>query len=331
MTRRSSPTSASKLVALLSLLAFATIDCSRPVPPSAMPHLVASVQPFLVYAPFYIAQQRGYFRAQGLDVEFVRLPSGGPEVAALGGGQVDVIAGRISVALLEALASGERLAAVADFYRVDPHGCTPGALLARRDLAGDRSLEALLGRRIEMDRAGIENFLLDRLLAPIGKSSADVDAVDLDDPAIGEAFDNGAIDFAFTSEPWSSRLVESGRAVVWRSLQEMAPDFELGTVLFGRRLLDLQPELGDRFLVAYRQAVADLDAGLDAETSAALAATFGLDPGEFATLCLPAVRPGAVPSDEGFEEFQRWALAGGLLDRPAPLARLFDSRPAAPR
>lgn len=301
----------------------------RAAQPAAAAHLRVAAYPMLVFAPLYLARDRGYFAAEGLDVELVRLPFGAPQILALARDQVDVIVERPSVALLEAVAAGERIAAVADSSHVAAQDCVRGGILARPELARDPSPAALLGRRVEMDRAGIENFMLDRVLAPIGKSSADVDAVDLDDPAIGEAFANGAIDFAFASEPWSSEITRSGRAVVWRSYEEIAPGFQLGFVLYGPRLLDREPALGNRFMAAYLRAVAAIAGGLGAEDRVQLGREFGIEPAKLAQLCPTPVRLDGAISRQGIDEFQRWAVARGFLERPTPLDRFVDPRFAA--
>lgn len=320
---RSVATRARRAIALSVLLV--AVGCDAPaVPAGGAIRLRAAVLPYLVYAPFYVARDRGEFAAEGLDVEFVRVPTGAATLAALARGEVDVAAERPSVALLEALAAGERLAAVADLNHVDANGCVQGAILARPALAGDLSPRALVGRRVEMDRAGVESFLIDRVLAPLGRTSADVEAVSHDDPALGEAFANGAIDFAFTSEPWLSVLVRSGRAVVWRPFQQIAPDFQLGFVVFGPNLLDRRPEAGSRFVAAYLRAVAALAEGLDEPARARLAREFGLAPGELEDLCAAPVRRDGTIDGAGLAAFQQWALARGLLSRPSPLARFVE-------
>ncbi len=302
----------------------------RDAPHSRRPaRLRVAALPFLVYAPSTSRATAASSPPKGSTSSSCACRRRAASLAALAADQVDVIAERPSVALLAALAAGQRLAAVADLNHVDPQGCVRGGILARPELAADLSPAALVGRRIEMDRAGIENFLLDQVLAPIGRTSADVEAVDLDDPAIGEALASGAVDFAFTSEPWSSELVRSGRAVVWRPLQRIAPDFQLAFVLYGPRLLDREPEIGERFLAAYLRAVATLADGPAPEDSARLARELGLAPSRLEALCPTPVRRDGALSSAGLVDFQRWALALGLLERPAPLERFAEPRFAA--
>ena len=48
-------------------------------------------------APFYIAQDKGYFKSEGLDVDLIVLDSGAKVIAPLGTGELDVGSGALSV------------------------------------------------------------------------------------------------------------------------------------------------------------------------------------------------------------------------------------------
>src|SRR5690349_20943504 len=45
------------------------------------------------YLPLTIAEQRGYFKAEGLDVEIVDFPGGAKALQAMVGGSADVVSG----------------------------------------------------------------------------------------------------------------------------------------------------------------------------------------------------------------------------------------------
>src|SRR5947209_4874210 len=65
-------------------------------------------------APMFIAQEKGYFREQGLDLNFKIFQSANDAVAPLGAGQLDIGAGAISAGFFNAVARGVDIKLVAD-------------------------------------------------------------------------------------------------------------------------------------------------------------------------------------------------------------------------
>ena len=62
----------------------------------------------------YIADRKGYFKAEGLDVEFVGFKTAAQMIAPLGAGQLDVGGGTVSAALYNARARNIGIRIVAD-------------------------------------------------------------------------------------------------------------------------------------------------------------------------------------------------------------------------
>src|SRR5208282_1999206 len=84
-------------------------------------------------APFFIAEAKGYFRDQGLDVELLPFDSAAKMVAPLGTGQLDVAAGAPSAGLYNAADRGIDVRIVAD-KGSDPKGYGYLPLMVRKTL-----------------------------------------------------------------------------------------------------------------------------------------------------------------------------------------------------
>ncbi len=82
-----------RLVALL-VIAFAVAAPAFAQAPEK-PKLSIGVggKPLFYYLPLTIAEQKGYFKAEGLDVEILDFPGGAKALQALVGGSVDVVSG----------------------------------------------------------------------------------------------------------------------------------------------------------------------------------------------------------------------------------------------
>src|SRR5438105_4648599 len=107
-------------------------------------------------APIYIADKKGYFREDGLDVRVTNFRSAADMVAPLATGQLDAGAGSASAGLYNAVASGIRIKIVADKASSSPgYGATK--ILVRKDLVGTRyrTLADLKGMKFAMNAPGV--------------------------------------------------------------------------------------------------------------------------------------------------------------------------------
>ena len=84
-------------------------------------------------AGFYVALARGYFAAEGLDVQPVAVGSGGRMVPSLGAGQIEVGGGGLSTALINAVARDVPLRLIADKGSLRP-GFGYSGLVVRKGL-----------------------------------------------------------------------------------------------------------------------------------------------------------------------------------------------------
>src|SRR6202023_3812677 len=82
---------------------------------------------------FYIADKKGYFRAEGLDVSLTTLANSPQMIGPLGMGQLDVATGTVAAGLYNAVAQGIAIRAAADKGSMRP-GYGFSGLLVRKDL-----------------------------------------------------------------------------------------------------------------------------------------------------------------------------------------------------
>src|ERR1700761_7757587 len=87
----------------------------------------------ITMTPFYLAERMGFFKAEGLSVEFVPLPSAALMIAPLGTGQLDVGGGAITAGLYNAVGRGIDLKIVSDLGS-DPPGYGFQTLVVRKSL-----------------------------------------------------------------------------------------------------------------------------------------------------------------------------------------------------
>ena len=209
-------------------------------------------------APIYIADQKGFFRAEGIDVKVVNFRSAADMVAPLGTGELDAGAGSAGASLYNAVARGIRIRIVAD-KASSPPGYGATKILMRRDLVeGGRYREPkdLKGLRFAMNAPGVSNTsTLNALLKSVGLRYADVQTINLPFPDHVVALKNKSVEASASVEPGPAIAVRNGDAVVVRSDDEILPDHQIAVLLFSEAFARQHRDEAIRFMRAYLRAV----------------------------------------------------------------------------
>jgi NitT/TauT family transport system substrate-binding protein len=207
----------------------------------------------------YIAQARGYFREQGLDVSTLNFQSAPDTIPALASGELESSGGNLSVAALNAVERGIGIQMVADKGSNRP-GFEYAQLVVRSDLLGGavRDITDLRGRRIAVAalRSGAESQVA-HALARGGMSIDEVDVVPLGYSEMVLALGNRAIDAANIIEPALSTAITRGVTASWEpgiSSVAFGGINQGGTLVISNRFAQ-QPDAARRFLVGYLKGV----------------------------------------------------------------------------
>jgi NitT/TauT family transport system substrate-binding protein len=210
-------------------------------------------------APFFIADEKGYFEEQGIRVEFQSFDAGARMIAPLGSGDLDVGAGAPSAGLYNAVARGVEFKMVADKASTPP-GFGYAALLVSRELVESGEFdgfEDLRGLTVaEPGPATATSSTLNEALEKGGLEYGDVRHEYLGFPEHVAAFQNGSIDASMTAEPSLTQAVESGAAVRFAGYDEIYPNQQLAVVLYSGEFAENR-EVATKFMVAYLKAVRD--------------------------------------------------------------------------
>lgn len=209
-------------------------------------------------ASFFIADAKGYFKAEGLTVSFIRFDSAAKMVVPLGSGELDVGGGATSSALYNAAKRLVDIKIVADKGRTS-RGNAFEAFLIRRALYDSgkvRSFRDLKGLRIAVNsNANSEAVLLDLALRAGGFTMKDITPVYLGFPQQPAGFANGALDAAIVAEPFITYIVHQGNAVKLVGVDEYAPDFQNAVTLYGAGFARRRPEAARGFMRALVRAM----------------------------------------------------------------------------
>lgn len=313
--------------AALALAAlFAAPLCAAGPAPSPVRLKVLYVR-YLSFAPLAIAQAEGYFRAQGLEVELVPLVGSNEATPALIRGDLDVVSGMLKVGDFNVIARGAVLRLVADKGHFEPGPCVPAAYVARLGFVDPKAPDdpaRLEGARVAAPPLGYVEYALETLLGRNGLKLAYLRIARIHEQMIGDAIANGSLDIGELVEPDLSRALRSGRAVLWKPMQEILPGGQLAAVFFGPSLLEKNRDAGRRFMVAYLQGVRQYNRGKTARNLDILAEATNLDREVLRETCWLPIRGDGKINVESVLDFQRWAVRRGALDAPLPPERFWD-------
>jgi NitT/TauT family transport system substrate-binding protein len=288
----------------------------------------AVILPYLTNVPLQIAAEEGFFAAENLDVEFLRLTRNQEIMAALASGNVDVAVAMLTVNELNLVAAGARVRMVAAMGELSPEHCTFGAFVARRELLESGALddpERVRSLRFDIDSLLPLAYWTDVLLRPLGITSDDVQIAYVPPPATVAAMLAGSIDVTMEAEPFLSMLAATGQTAVWKQVGELTPGFLISVMMYGPDLLDTRPEVGDRFATAVLRAIEQYGEGKTPRNRQIVEGFTGLSAQQVEEACWPLMRSGARIDPTVFDDYQVWNLAKGLVPRVLEPEELFDN------
>src|SRR4051794_14869672 len=171
-----------------------------PAPVAERQTLQYGYNPILAGTPMYLAQDRGYFAEQGLDVELTPFDSGALMIAPASAGQLDVIAAVPSPSLFNALVRNVDLQAIA------AQSLSTTTLSLRKDQAESgqvKTLQDLKGKRVSFNVEGSPvDYQLRKVFLAQGMTLADVDIVRIANTDLAAALANSAVEAGTASDPW---------------------------------------------------------------------------------------------------------------------------------
>jgi NitT/TauT family transport system substrate-binding protein len=172
----------------------------------------------LLFAPLYIAIDKGYFEEQKLTVSLENLQTGQDAMVFLANGQLDFVLAGYSAAIFNAVSRGLDLKVIAPMG-IAPQQGEPSPLMVRADLAKSgaiKSAKDLKGKKIAAagGLGATGSYLAAKRLEKVGLTLADVELVNVGLNEQEAALTNKAVDAAMMSEPYSSKAVTDGAGIV---------------------------------------------------------------------------------------------------------------------
>jgi len=287
------------------------------------------VLPYMSNAPFFIARDEGFYEEQGLTVEIVEMTSNLSEtIPVLNQGDVDVVSGAISSGFFNALARGANLKMVADKGQIATTGCSAMVLLASNaflEAHPSKNPADLKGALVNGTRTSFSGYYYEEYLKEANLSLDDLEWFKGRTPDAFQAIQEGTLDIMITTEPWKARVLQGGYGNIWLEFKDIFPGFTYGQVWFGPTFLEDNPEIGERFMVAYLKGVAQFNLGKTDRNIEIIANYTELDKELVSDACWITINNDGNINIQDTMLFQEWALKEGLQDEIIPEEKFWDS------
>lgn len=212
--------------------------------------------PVMVFAPVFVAKERGYFEAEQLDVELIPVQGGTDSVVQLAAGNFEAAVGGAGAGLFNAAARGVKFTIVASMHSERPPVASPLVISAKR--ADEiKSVTDLRGKKVSINATGAATeYWLAEALKQNGMSLDDIQLTTVAFRDVPAALENGSLDAGILGEPLTT--INEDKGIVKVLDEDFINGFVATYLYMGEPLLTQQPEAARGLIRAYLRAMRDL-------------------------------------------------------------------------
>ena len=189
-----------RTISAAMLVAFATVAASsgKAAAGELKPYRVG-FNAWIGSIAFFVAQDKGFFKAEGLDVQTKSFSAPGDGLAPLIAGSLDAHLSTADSVLTVLDKAPGQLKVV---YLTDT-SAGADAILAKKEIA---DIKGMKGKKVAATLGQCNQLLLEKALEKAGLTDADIQLVNMNPDDAGSAFAAGKIDVAVTWEPWITKV-----------------------------------------------------------------------------------------------------------------------------
>jgi len=295
---------------------------------------------FTSHAASFVAFERGYFKEQGLDVEFKFFQAAQPMAVAIASGDVDFGITAVSGALINLAQKGAIKiigGALHEEKGID------GQMILVSQKAYDQGVTSpakLKGRSFGITQTGSSfHYMAHKIAQKEGFSGKEIKVIPLQKVgAIIGALKTGQID-AWSIVPHNAKALSKGPTVTSiGKIADFVPDYQVTTVFTSTENVSNKKDLVKRFLAAFSKGADDFNAALVDKTASAQAQedmvklihkyVYTSRPFEKAA---PSIRNGAMRINKNAKlnvssvnDQLKWFQSEGLVSKEITLEKLVD-------
>ncbi len=283
----------------------------------------------------FIADARGYFKQEGIDLDIQRFQTLVDMIAPLTGGQLQIAAGGLAASVYNASDRGIALRIVADKGQAPSNDWDFAALVVRKDLIDSgkvKDFKDLKGLTlVTSGRGNSPEVALATALKKGGLTLQDVNYTQMAFPDMVAAFQNKGIDGGIVIEPFLSRVVSDGTGVRWKGNVEIfGGNEQIAAIVYGEQFA-AKPDVAQHWMNAYIRGIRDYnDAfgpkknGYDDVVNILVTNTTVKDPKVFAQMKPAGLDPDGKLDLQSMKSDLSYYVESGQAKPTADLTKLVD-------
>ena len=234
------------LAAVFILLAFLTAGCTGGPEETELEKINIAFQEWVGYGLFYLAQEKEFFKEEGMELVFIDEQLDSSRRDAFKQGMLDCEAGTIDL-LVAKRAQDTPVVAVMEI----DHSVGSDGIVATKDI---KRVEDLIGKRAAFSRDDVGETLISYLLRKRGMSLGDVIIIPMSPDNAWQAFIDDQADAVVTWEPYLSRALQRPGAHVLTSTKD-EPNIIVDTLNVREAVVKDNPELVKKLMRGWFKAV----------------------------------------------------------------------------
>jgi len=290
------------ILTILSTLILSACGAPQSQKSEPLPKLTIGLMPDVDSLPFIIAQEKGYFKEEGLDIELQQFKSAMDRDAALQSGTLD---GDVSDMLAVAFAKDGGFDVKVTSYTDGSYKLIAGAAENAIDA------KALAGKDVAVSRNTIIEYVTDQILAKAGMTGDSINKVIIPQiPTRLEMLQNGKLAAATLPEPMASIAVANGCHYVTGSDQL---GINPGVIMFTEKSTQDKKASIQAMYRAYNKAVKYLNETPQAEYMDLVIEKGGFPQASKESLKLPQYHEATLPKTSDVTDCIAWLKDKGLI------------------
>jgi NitT/TauT family transport system substrate-binding protein len=290
-----------------------------PMPEATVQKLKMALLPVMDVLPFHVAQQNGYFKQIGVEVELVPVKSAQERDTLMQTGQID---GMLTDLLSPVFFNQDepQIVVVRTARRVFPD--SPLFSILAKPGSDVQSPADLAGLEIGISQNTVIEYLTDRMLENAGLAQEQITVSEVSAiPVRFELLMNGEIPAATLPDPLTSGAIAGGAVLAVDDTS--VPELSQSILAFSTGTVENQPGAVRRFLEAWEMAVEELNAKPDNYRD--LLIEKGRVPESIqGTFQMPPFPEASVPTEEQLADVVKWALDKGLVTNDVPYEQMVN-------
>jgi NitT/TauT family transport system substrate-binding protein len=309
------------------------------LPTTPVVQLKVGALPLSAWAPHYVAQEKGYFKEVGLDVEFFITGNVNEQLPAITQGQLQVGACASSAGCFNALNRRTDLKIVADLASAGKTEKSKGssAIVVRKDLWDNgtiREPKDLVGYTM-WNIAGpgsAHHAQASHWMLRLGLDPRSFEWPQLQFPEQYAAMQNKGIEVGIQTEPLLAAGLANGVHQIMVTTEDMDPNAQVLYLMYWSGIENMGPMVGERFMVAFLRGARDyinaFEYGVDQDQIIDILTknTVLKDASLYRQIKYSYLDPNGVLTPKSLEADAELFRELGVINTPIELGPMFDDK-----